>query len=171
MNSRLPSNHLGPFLLTGLLLDRMDADGRIVNVASQAHYRGIMDLEHIDDRASALRCPGGLCALEARQRDAHLRAGAPPGGKRYHRELPASGHRRHEFAAALAARRAASDPPPNPRFSSRRAQHAVPGAFEPRRQASTALFDEHQRIRNQPRRRRTIPACRSCYGRRADAGL
>jgi len=43
------SNHLGPFLLTGLILDRMDAGGRIINVASQAHYRGVMDLEHIDD--------------------------------------------------------------------------------------------------------------------------
>jgi NAD(P)-dependent dehydrogenase (short-subunit alcohol dehydrogenase family) len=42
------SNHLGPFLLTGLVLDRMGAGGRIVNVASRAHYRGVMDLEHID---------------------------------------------------------------------------------------------------------------------------
>ena len=42
------SNHLGPFLLTGLLLDRIDAGGRIVNVASRAHYRGVMDLENID---------------------------------------------------------------------------------------------------------------------------
>ncbi|HLN48476.1 MAG TPA: SDR family oxidoreductase [Steroidobacteraceae bacterium] len=42
------SNHLGPFLLTGLLLDRMAAGGRIVNVASRAHYRGVMDLENID---------------------------------------------------------------------------------------------------------------------------
>lgn len=43
------SNHLGPFLLTALLLDRIEPGGRIVNVASRAHYRGVMDLEHIDD--------------------------------------------------------------------------------------------------------------------------
>ncbi len=31
-------NHLGPFLLTHLLLDRMAEGGRVVNVASRAHY-------------------------------------------------------------------------------------------------------------------------------------
>jgi NAD(P)-dependent dehydrogenase (short-subunit alcohol dehydrogenase family) len=44
------ANHLGPFLLTHLLLDRIDPrQGRIVNTASRAHYRGRMDLEHIRD--------------------------------------------------------------------------------------------------------------------------
>ena len=41
------SNHLGPFLLTGLLLDRMAVGARIINVASRAHYRGVMDLEQV----------------------------------------------------------------------------------------------------------------------------
>ncbi len=43
------TNHLGPFLLTSLLLDRVDATGRIVNVASRAHYRGKLELDRLAD--------------------------------------------------------------------------------------------------------------------------
>lgn len=42
------ANHLGPFLLTALLLERMASGGRIVTVASRAHIRGIMDLERVE---------------------------------------------------------------------------------------------------------------------------
>lgn len=40
-------NHLGPFLLTELLRDRLAADGRIVNTASVGHYRGTMDFDDL----------------------------------------------------------------------------------------------------------------------------
>lgn len=43
------TNHLGPFLLTSLLTDRMTIAGRIINVASRAHYRGKLDLEQLTD--------------------------------------------------------------------------------------------------------------------------
>ncbi|MGA8706045.1 MAG: SDR family oxidoreductase [Steroidobacteraceae bacterium] len=41
------TNHLGPFLLTNLLIDRMAAQGRVINVASRAHFRARFDLEHV----------------------------------------------------------------------------------------------------------------------------
>jgi len=44
------TNYLGPFLLTRLLLDRMTPTGRIINVASRAHFRGKLDLDDVRDR-------------------------------------------------------------------------------------------------------------------------
>jgi len=49
------SNHLGPFLLTGLLLYRMAPAGRIVNVASRAHVRGELDLDTVTDPGARYR--------------------------------------------------------------------------------------------------------------------
>jgi NAD(P)-dependent dehydrogenase (short-subunit alcohol dehydrogenase family) len=46
------TNHLGPFLLTQLLLDRMADRGRVINVSSRAHYRGKLDLEQVTDRGA-----------------------------------------------------------------------------------------------------------------------
>ena len=43
------TNHLGPFLLTRLLLDRMADDGRVVTVSSRVHYQGKLDLAKIAD--------------------------------------------------------------------------------------------------------------------------
>lgn len=43
------TNHLGPFLLTRLLLPALTPQARIINVASKVHYRGRMDLDSVDD--------------------------------------------------------------------------------------------------------------------------
>jgi retinol dehydrogenase 12 len=43
------TNHLGPFLLTQLLLDRMSDESRIITVSSRVHYQGKLDLTRIAD--------------------------------------------------------------------------------------------------------------------------
>ncbi len=43
------TNHLGPFLLTRLLLPALAPAARIINVASKVHYRGKLDLDSVDD--------------------------------------------------------------------------------------------------------------------------
>jgi NAD(P)-dependent dehydrogenase (short-subunit alcohol dehydrogenase family) len=43
------TNHLGPFLLTRLLLERLADHGRIVTVSSRAHYQGRLRLAPITD--------------------------------------------------------------------------------------------------------------------------
>ena len=43
------TNHLGPFLLTALLSDRLNETARVINVASRAHYRGRIDFGRITD--------------------------------------------------------------------------------------------------------------------------
>jgi NAD(P)-dependent dehydrogenase (short-subunit alcohol dehydrogenase family) len=43
------TNHLGPFLLTALLSDRLSESARVINVASKVHYRGRIDLERVTD--------------------------------------------------------------------------------------------------------------------------
>jgi NAD(P)-dependent dehydrogenase (short-subunit alcohol dehydrogenase family) len=43
------TNHLGPFLLSALLLDCLAADARIVNVASRIHFRGRFEPQAVTD--------------------------------------------------------------------------------------------------------------------------
>jgi retinol dehydrogenase-12 len=49
MDLNFAVNHLGHFLLTELLRDRMNSDGRIITVASLAHHRATMNLQTIAD--------------------------------------------------------------------------------------------------------------------------
>jgi NAD(P)-dependent dehydrogenase (short-subunit alcohol dehydrogenase family) len=49
------TNHLGPFLLTALLLDRLGPTARVVNVASRAHLRGNLDLAAVTDARAGYR--------------------------------------------------------------------------------------------------------------------
>jgi NAD(P)-dependent dehydrogenase (short-subunit alcohol dehydrogenase family) len=43
------SNHLGPFLLTALLSDRLSDSARVINVASRVHYRGRIEFDRISN--------------------------------------------------------------------------------------------------------------------------
>ncbi|HTV79270.1 MAG TPA: SDR family NAD(P)-dependent oxidoreductase [Steroidobacteraceae bacterium] len=47
------TNHLGPFLLTRLLLPSLAPGARIVNVSSRVHYRGRLDLDSVVDARAA----------------------------------------------------------------------------------------------------------------------
>jgi NAD(P)-dependent dehydrogenase (short-subunit alcohol dehydrogenase family) len=49
------TNHLGPFLLTGLLSDRLTDSARVVNVASRIHYRGHLDLPAVTNPRARYR--------------------------------------------------------------------------------------------------------------------
>jgi NAD(P)-dependent dehydrogenase (short-subunit alcohol dehydrogenase family) len=49
------TNHLGPFLLTTLLLDHLTVTARIVNVASRAHLRASMDFTAVTDPRARYR--------------------------------------------------------------------------------------------------------------------
>jgi NAD(P)-dependent dehydrogenase (short-subunit alcohol dehydrogenase family) len=49
------TNHLGPFLLTALLLDHLDDAARIVMVASRIHHRGRLELATVTDARARYR--------------------------------------------------------------------------------------------------------------------
>jgi hypothetical protein len=44
-DTHLVANHLGPYLLTRLLLPAMKAGSRVVNVSSRAHYQGSLTIQ------------------------------------------------------------------------------------------------------------------------------
>jgi NAD(P)-dependent dehydrogenase (short-subunit alcohol dehydrogenase family) len=62
------TNHLGPFLLTALLRDRLGRTARIVNVASRAHLRGRIDFDSVTDA----RAPYNAMAAYAQSKLANV---------------------------------------------------------------------------------------------------
>jgi len=49
LNYTMKVNHLSPFLLTKLLLEKLGSTGRVTTVASVAHKQGKMDLQNLTD--------------------------------------------------------------------------------------------------------------------------
>jgi retinol dehydrogenase 12 len=62
------TNHLGPFLLTTLLSERLSENARVINVASRIHYRGRIELERITDP----RAPYSAAGAYARSKLANV---------------------------------------------------------------------------------------------------
>ena len=62
-DGHLAPNVFGPFLLTRLLLPLMAADARVVNVGSEAHYRGVLGIGGV----AAAGGSGGAAALRLTQ--------------------------------------------------------------------------------------------------------
>ena len=88
-------NHLAPFLLTNLLLDRMQHStaARVVTVSSNAHAMGRIDFENLQKGPT----PGqGLQPVQARQRPLHLRAWTAARDHR-HRQCAAPRRRAHRL--------------------------------------------------------------------------
>ena len=99
-------NHLAPFLLTNLLLDRLKASApaRVVTVSSRAHRGERIDLATIAG-SQGWSMQKGLWPIEAVQHPVHSRTGAAGRRRRRCRDVPASRCRRDRLRPARRCRR------------------------------------------------------------------
>ena len=116
-------NHLAPFLLTNLLLDRLQssAPARVVTVSSGAQAMGRIDFDDLQGERG-YSGPARVQPVEAGQRHVHLRAGPPPGRHRRHRHRAAPRRRSHRLRRRRPRARA------RPADSARAAVHEDAGA-------------------------------------------
>ena len=105
-------NHLAPFLLTHLLLDRLtqSAPARVVTVASNAQAHGPHRLRRPPGRTSYSGVTR-VQPVQARQRPVHLRAGQKTAGHGRHRQRAASRRGEHIVRRRGPRRRAAAARP------------------------------------------------------------
>ena len=93
-------NHLAPFLLTERLRDVLPADGRVVNVASEAHRAGSLDVDRLRDTDGysswAAYCRSKLAnVLHARELARRLPDDGPTANALHPGVVPGSGFARH----------------------------------------------------------------------------
>ncbi len=91
-------NHLAPFLLTNLLLERLKASkaARVVTVSSMAHRNVTARLRRPELRQAQVQRAPRLWRVEAREHPVHARAREPARRQQRYRELPASRRGRDE---------------------------------------------------------------------------
>ena len=132
-------NHLAPFLLTNLLLDRLRQSpaARVVTVSSNAHTHGPDRLRRPPGRTLLLG-RSGLQPVQAGERPLHVRAGQSASRHLGHRQRPAPGSGAHLLRGGGTRRRATVPRPPRasvheePRPGSR---HLHPSRVRPRSRA------------------------------------
>jgi NAD(P)-dependent dehydrogenase (short-subunit alcohol dehydrogenase family) len=91
-------NHLAPFLLTNLLLDRLEdsAPARVVTVASNAHRLGRIDFDDLQGECSYSGARG-LQPVQTGQHPVQPPTGQAAGGFLRHLQCPAPGHGAHRL--------------------------------------------------------------------------